>query len=1023
MRKKLFLSVLMATMIASCVSDDGLGQKAGQESSQTQADGPVPVGFSAYAARGVTRSGVPGVVDMTALRRPEGSGGGFGVFAYYTEMNLYDQLKSPNFMYNQGVFDVNNGAGEARWEYTPLMYWPNEYGSDASSVDQDKVTFFAYAPYVPVTSAASGQVADQETGITGFTSNSATGDPLVKFVSTFDASKSVDLCWGVCDQTGWDKIQGGGSQAMTVGLPWLNVEHPAGTSQRMKFNFRHALAQLNVQIDADPDTDTHNNTSAIDPQSKVYVRYISFTGIALQGALNLNNTLANTPRWLNYDGSTDLTFDAAVTVHDGRLDGSEGQAGAVSTAETPTGLNPNIVQDENGRSGVTNELQNLLKPRSADPAVALTEPIFVIPTGQAMRVTIVYDVETKSGNVNSYLSDGTTKGVSIKNEISKTIDFGGGLQSGKKYTLKLHLGMNSVKFDAYVGDWENSNPTSTDGWLPGNTASPGTFGLTKTAVTLATSATTTVGAVNVPDGESVTWTTSNEGVASLEQVAGTRAATATGRNVRIRTGNTPGTATVTATTTSGKTASCVITVSATAPTTTVTLDKTALSLYPVGQGTSSATITATTANPAGAAVVWASSDDEVATVVDGLVTARSAGSATITASVNGGATATCAVSVSSIRLNKSTTTIYIGGSETLTATTAPNASETVTWQSSNTSVATVSNGTVTAKAAGTATITATSASGARAACAVTVNSKPAATVTVAPAPIGGLVYNNSELTLASAGTASGGTMQYALGTASAATGSYSSTIPKAKDAGTYYIWYKAVGDASHTDSSPTYVTATIGKAEATKTDPTAKTGLQYTGSPQALANGGSSSHGTFTYSSTQNGSYSGTIPTGTNAATNYVVYWKFTGDKNHADDSGSITGITIAKAPATLSVSPTGDISFGTADNVGATNTSKTASWNGGSVSVTSANTNVCTTSVNNSTGVITVTRRSVQAFSDVTVTVSVTPDGNHTAPTSVTFKVSAQDYTAGADANGSPTDWENNGGNIEGLTGNKDGL
>ena len=79
------------------------------------------------------------------------------------------------------------------------------------------------------------------------------------------------------------------------------------------------------------------------------------------------------------------------------------------------------------------------------------------------------------------------------------------------------------------------------------------------------------------------------------------------------------------------------------------------------------------------------------------------------------------VPVSSVSLNKSETTLTVGATEALVATVAPaNATDkTVSWSSSNTSVATVSDGTVTAKGVGTTTITAT-AGGKSATCTVTV---------------------------------------------------------------------------------------------------------------------------------------------------------------------------------------------------------------------------------------------------------------------------------------------------------------
>ena len=78
-----------------------------------------------------------------------------------------------------------------------------------------------------------------------------------------------------------------------------------------------------------------------------------------------------------------------------------------------------------------------------------------------------------------------------------------------------------------------------------------------------------------------------------------------------------------------------------------------------------------------------------------------------------------------ISLNKSTTTIYTGSEETLTATVTPtDTTDTVTWTSGNTAVVTVDDtGKVTAVAVGTATITAQAGSQS-ATCVVTVTNAP-----------------------------------------------------------------------------------------------------------------------------------------------------------------------------------------------------------------------------------------------------------------------------------------------------------
>lgn len=95
------------------------------------------------------------------------------------------------------------------------------------------------------------------------------------------------------------------------------------------------------------------------------------------------------------------------------------------------------------------------------------------------------------------------------------------------------------------------------------------------------------------------------------------------------------------------------------------------------------------------------------------------GDATIAVTIGGGGT----IAVTGVSLDKHTTSIVEGGTDTLTATVSPSnaTNKTVSWSSGNTSVATVSNGVVTAVSAGTAVITVTTADGGYTdTCAVTV---------------------------------------------------------------------------------------------------------------------------------------------------------------------------------------------------------------------------------------------------------------------------------------------------------------
>ncbi len=126
-------------------------------------------------------------------------------------------------------------------------------------------------------------------------------------------------------------------------------------------------------------------------------------------------------------------------------------------------------------------------------------------------------------------------------------------------------------------------------------------------------------------------------------------------------------------------------------------------------------------------VVWKSDNEEVATVENGVVTAVSAGEATITATA-GGKSASCVVTVkepvvevSEVTLNVTELEMEVGNEVVLEATVMPeNATDkTVVWESDNEEVATVENGVVTAVSAGEATITATTG-GKSASCVVTV---------------------------------------------------------------------------------------------------------------------------------------------------------------------------------------------------------------------------------------------------------------------------------------------------------------
>lgn len=250
--------------------------------------------------------------------------------------------------------------------------------------------------------------------------------------------------------------------------------------------------------------------------------------------------------------------------------------------------------------------------------------------------------------------------------------------------------------------------------------------LSKTELTLQEGESETLTATVKPDDttdKTVIWSSSDEAVATVEN----------GKVTAVK----EGTATITAKA-GEKTASCKVTVSKNVVSVTeITLNKTELALNEGGSETLVATVKPN--NATDKTVTWSSSNTAIATVDEnGKVTAVKEGTATITAKA-GEKSATCTVTVSkniiavtSITLNKTTLSLTEGESETLTATVKPDdaTDKTVTWSTSDSSIATVDqNGKVTAVKAGSATITA-QAGEKSATCNVTVSGIPVASITL-----------------------------------------------------------------------------------------------------------------------------------------------------------------------------------------------------------------------------------------------------------------------------------------------------
>lgn len=227
--------------------------------------------------------------------------------------------------------------------------------------------------------------------------------------------------------------------------------------------------------------------------------------------------------------------------------------------------------------------------------------------------------------------------------------------------------------------------------------------LNKTSLTIKEKSTATLSVTYSPSNASnknVTWKSSNSNIVTVNSQG-------------ILTGVSAGTATITVVSADGGyVSSCKVTVEAISKNvTSVSLDKKELTITAGETTTLKATI-----NPSYAQnknITWSSSNENIATVKDGKISAISPGTTEIKViTEDGNKEAICKVTVKSppiksISFEESETTVYVGSTTTLNTISEPENSiiENPIWTSSNTEVATVENGEVTALFPGETTIT------------------------------------------------------------------------------------------------------------------------------------------------------------------------------------------------------------------------------------------------------------------------------------------------------------------------------
>lgn len=436
MKKRLFMFATAALVLAACSNDS---EVAVNDVSQLQS-GSGAVAFDIYTSS-ATKAGDAGVQTTATLQLADK---GFGVFSTYTTGDYVPASATPNFMYNQQV-KYATGA----WTYSPLKYWPNETERDPQtpspaaviSSGVDKLSFFAYAPYV---SAASGTE-----GITAMSDNDATGNPKITYAVATDPTQSVDLLWGVAPAGGLHYTAVDGNDIdVNQGMPLINLVKP-DKDQKIKFLFQHALARIGMTVVAAVDQIAPGGT--LDGGTKIFVNSVTIADaddatpfkIPSSGKLNLYNTSAGVALW------EDVVTTSRFT-----------------TTINGTKLNADL-QSTSGTGVTTSEKKVIAKVSDKDQYLML---IPTPTTAAEFNVTINYDVVTTDAALDggkSTVNNVITKKVTLS--AASTYDPGVvGFVNNRAYNLKLILGMTSVKLEAEVADWQVDG--SNEVYLPQNAA-------------------------------------------------------------------------------------------------------------------------------------------------------------------------------------------------------------------------------------------------------------------------------------------------------------------------------------------------------------------------------------------------------------------------------------------------------------------------------------------------------------------------------------------------------------------------
>lgn len=412
MKKSIIFAAVAAIVLAGCTKNETYVKNYDEES----------ISFGAYSGRTLTKAGATD--DMTQANLEKN---GFGVFATYSKTDNFT-VASDNFMFNQLV----NKLGAA-WEYTPVKYWPNP--TDGSAANDQKVSFFAYAPYA-------NPAASEEYGVMGFDIES--NHNIVKY-GFKSGVPNVDLLWGY--KSGSDPK-----------APNINLTR---TTETIKFNFRHLLSKLGGSQDGDPATVGANGVVIVANPTEV-----ATNGFGTDTGTKITVSKIEIASATVDKNGNPIAYAVDGSVQTGKLDLYTGNFSMDIIPVQNIKFSQTIAADPaTGESELADDLKEVESPASfaaVNKGVTQTavnvyqneeNPLILIPgTTPTVDVTITYVVRTYDEKL------GTKKYSEVPQTVFGKVEFPE-IEAGKKYNLRIILGLMDAKFEATVDEWNVDTPT------------------------------------------------------------------------------------------------------------------------------------------------------------------------------------------------------------------------------------------------------------------------------------------------------------------------------------------------------------------------------------------------------------------------------------------------------------------------------------------------------------------------------------------------------------------------------------